>query len=79
MVQLKFVIENWLLFNTEMSEDGQDGLASESSDVKLGKLSLTPETPMTTKSTCHCKLFFGIRKYVMTHTHDHIHKHMNTK
>lgn len=44
MVQLKFVIENWVLFITKMFEDGQDGLASKNSDIKPDKLSLTPET-----------------------------------
>lgn len=43
MVQLKFVIENWVLFITKMFEHGQDGLASKNRDVKPDKLSLTPE------------------------------------
>lgn len=44
MVQLKFVIENWVLFITKMFEDGQDGLVSKNSDIKPDKLSLTHET-----------------------------------
>lgn len=44
MLQLKFVIGNWVLFITKMFEDRQDGLASKNSDIKPDKLSLTPET-----------------------------------